>query len=176
VLRVSVGDLPLSPGAVIDSSRLRTGLLEGATLRVSAQTARHSVTYPLPFLRVSDESHADILYLGADQGDLRFRMRTRAVQVGFNSPDIIFRGIMRLLSPGELFTATLWPDDKHWCVDVSGTVTCVPVFTIGSGWTLFYASQYLPVRLQTVLNWFWVAAIVWPIGFWASPVKVSITY
>jgi hypothetical protein len=167
VLSVSIGDLHLSPGVVFDSSRLRMGLLEGSPLRVNAQAARHAVTHPLPFLRVVDENHEDILFLEADHEDLRFRVRTHAMKAGFNSPDIIFRGVMRHLSPGMPFAVTLWPEDKHWCVDVNDTVTCVPDFTIGLGWTLFCASQYLPVGLQTVLNGCWLAAMVCPIGFWA---------
>jgi hypothetical protein len=167
VRSVSVGDLHLSPGVVFDSSGLRRGLLEGVPLRVDAQAARHAVAYPLPFLRIVDKSHEDILLLGADHEDLRFRIRTRAMKAGFNSPDIIFPGVMRALSPGESFRVTLWPNDNHWCVDVKDTVTCVPGFTIGTGWMLFCASQYFPVGLQKVLNGFWVAAIVGPIAFWA---------
>jgi hypothetical protein len=167
VLSVSVGDIHLSPGAVFDSSRLRTGLYEGAPLRVYAQAARHTVANPLPFLRVSDKSHKDILFLGADHEDLRFRVRTRAMRAGFNSPGIVFRGVMRTLSPGKPFAVTLWPEDRHWCVDVNGTATCTTGFTIGAGWMLFYASHDLPVRLQMVLSGLWVAAMVWPIGFWA---------
>jgi VanZ like family/Concanavalin A-like lectin/glucanases superfamily len=167
VFRASVGDLRLTPGSVFDSSRLRIGLLEGEPLRVYGQAAPDPVAHPLLFLRVSDKSHEDILFLGADHEDLRLRVRTRAMTAGFNSPDIIFRGVMRDLPPGKPFTVTLWPDDNHWCADVNDTITCTSGFTIGTGWTLFCASQYLPVGLQTVLNWFWVAAIVWPIGFWA---------
>jgi hypothetical protein len=75
--------------------------------------------------------------------------------------------VMRDLSPGQLFAVALWPDGNHWCADVNDMVTCVPGFTIGIGWALLCASQHLSAGLQMVLNGFWVAAIVWPIGFWA---------
>jgi hypothetical protein len=167
VVSVSVGDRYLAPGAVLDSSRLRRELLGGAPLRVDTQAARHTVAYPQPFLRVVDKSHEDILFLGADHKDLSFWFRTRAINAGFNSPDIIFPGVMRGISAGQPYTVTLWPDDKRWCVDVNDTLTCVPGFTNGAGWRLFCASRYLPVGLRAVLNCFWVAAIVGPIGFWA---------
>ena len=113
-----------------------------------------------------DKNHEDMLFLSADHKDLRFWVRTRAVSAGFNSPDSVFRRVMRDLSPGEPFTVTLWWDRERCCVDVNGTVTCEPGFTIGTGWTLLRVSQYLPAWLQTVLHWLWIAAIVWPIGFW----------
>jgi Concanavalin A-like lectin/glucanases superfamily/VanZ like family len=167
VLSISVGDLHLSPGVVFDSSGLRMPLLEGWPLRVYAEATPHPVVRPLPVLRVIDKNHEDILLLSADHEDLRFWVRIRAVSAGFNSPDSVFRRVMRGLSPGEPFTVTLWRDHERRCVNVNGTVTCEPGFTIGTGWTLLCASQYLPAWLQTVLNWFWIAAIVWPIGFWA---------
>jgi hypothetical protein len=170
VFSISVGDLHLSPDTVFDASKLHMlhmRLLEGIPLRVHAQAARHPVAHPLPFLRVIDDDHNDILFLGADYENLVFRIQTRATSAGFNSPDIMFRRAMRNLSPDEPFTITLWRDHGRQCADVNGTVTCEPGFTIGTGWTLLFTSQYLPPHLQTALNWFWVAAIVLPIGFWA---------
>jgi hypothetical protein len=166
VFGISVGDLHLSPGTVFDSSELRMQLLEGAPLRVHAQAARHPVARPLPLLRLIDNDHEEILFFSADRKDLRFWVRTRAVRVGLNSPDIVFRRVMRDLSPGEPFAVALWWDRERPCVDVNGSVTCETGFTIGTGWTLLCASQHLPTWLQTILNWFWIAAIVWPIGFW----------
>jgi hypothetical protein len=167
VLSISVGDLLLSPGAVFDSSALRMQLLGGAPLRVHAQAVRHSIARPLPLLRVIGKDHKDILFLSADHEDLVFRVRTHATIVGFNSPDVLFRRVMRDLSPGEPFTVTLQRDHDRWCAGVNGTVTCAPGFTIGTGWALLFPSQYLSVPLQTILNWFWIAALVWPVGFWA---------
>jgi hypothetical protein len=41
-----------------------------------------------------------------------------------------------------------------------------PLAWFGAGWTLLFPSQYLSAPLQTILHWFWIAALVWPIGFW----------
>jgi hypothetical protein len=69
----------------------------------------------------------------------------------------------------------LWWGHERCCVDVNGTVTCEPGFTIGAGWTLLCASQYLPAWLQVVLNSVWITALVWPIGFWVrAPVKTAV--
>lgn len=167
VLSISVGDLLLSPGAVFDSSALHMRLRGGAPLRVRAQAVRHPIARPLPLLRVIGKDDKNILSLSADHEDLVWRVRTRATIAGFNSPDVLFRRVMRDLSPSEPFTVTLQQNHDRWCAGVNGTVTCAPGFTIGTGWALLFPSQYLSVPLQTVLNWFWIAALVWPVGFWA---------
>jgi hypothetical protein len=167
VISIAVGDLRLSPGAAVDSSELRRRLLGGVPLRIQARAPYHPVTRPLPLLRVSDDQHKDILSFGADHEDLLLRFRTRATLAGFNAPDLVLRRVMRDISPGEPFTVTLRRDHDRQCADVNGTVTCAHGFTVGTGWTLLFPFQYVPAQLQTTLNWLWVAALAWPMGFWA---------
>ena len=166
VLDASVGGLKVHSGPLLHSPELRQRLLAGAPVQVQA-LAGPPVPALVPLLSLQDEDQRDIVFLGPEQDDLVFRFHSRADALGLNAPEHRIAGALRGLAPGDALAITVSHDRHGYCLDVNGTSTCGLGFTVGMGWALFLYSPALPAWLHAVLNGIWIAALAFPVGFWA---------
>lgn len=168
LLHASIGGVDLVQGVIPDPSRLAKSLPAGARLSVVVQSPKRSpLGHPLPIVRVTDPTRKDTLNLSANGADLSFRVRTRAMNLGLDSPAIVFCDAMKGTLPGEPIAIEVWRNQGRWEAKVNGSVNSEPGFTVGMGWQFLCASEHFSAPLRTFLNWIWVVAIVFPGGFWA---------
>jgi hypothetical protein len=167
VLEASVGDAPIvSGGIVADSAHLRRSLLSGDTLRVQARAGPRPPALA-PLVTVHDERQREIMLLGIDRDDVVYRHRTRAIGAGLFGPVIRVRRALHGATPGEPLSVAVRRSAAGSCVRVNTEDHCGLGPTVGSGWTLFLGGQALPVWLHSTLGAAWLAALVFPTGFWA---------
>ena len=166
VLDASLDGLAIPAGASAESAQLRERFLSGTPLRVHA-VAGPPVPTQVPLVTLHDMFRHEILLVGAEQEDLLLRFRTRAAAAELDTPAIRVPGVMRGLSPGDNLVITMSRAGQGYCVDVNTRSTCGLGFTLGMGWTLFLYSQIPTGWPHPVLNALWMAALVFPTGFWA---------
>jgi len=166
VLDASVGGLTVHPGLLPHSPELRQRLLAGAPIQVQALAGPRVPTL-VPLLSLYDEAQHAIVFLGPEQDDLVCRFHNRAAALGLNTPEHRRAGALRGIAPGDTLTITISHNRHGYCLEVNGTSTCGLGFTIGMGWALFLYSPALPTWLHAVLSSIWMAALCFPVGFWA---------
>jgi hypothetical protein len=166
LLDASVGGLQVPPVAIPHSAELRGRLLAGASLSVHA-LAGPPVPALVPLMSLHDQDQREVVLLGSEGDDLVFRFRTRAAAARLNAPELRLWGALRGLAPGDALAVTVLREQRGYCVEVNATRTCGLGFTVGMGWALLLYSQVLPGWLRAVLNGLWMAALFFPVGFWA---------
>jgi hypothetical protein len=165
VLAATLDGLAVPAGATVESRSLRERLLSGAPLRVRAVAAA-PVPGRAPLFTLHDQFRNEILLLAAEGDDVLFRLRTRAAAAELDRPAIRARGALRGLAPGDDVALTVSRAGRAYCVEVNTRSTCGLGFTLGMGWSLLLYSQVPPGWPHAVLNVLWMAALLFPVGFW----------
>lgn len=174
VIDVTLGGVDIRPGAHAESAQLRERLLAGATLRVRA-VAGDVVPSEARLVALHDAFHRPVATLAAHREDLVFRIRTRAAALKLESPAIRARGVLRGIAAGDDVTLAISsPTGGRCCVTVNATETCGRAFAVARGWALFFDSQVPAAWSASMLDGTWMAALVFPIGFWARARRESV--
>jgi glycopeptide antibiotics resistance protein len=165
VLSAELDGMTIPSGLVARSQEVRAGLLGGVPLRVRA-IASAPVPVRAPLVTLLDASRNEIMLLAVERDDVLFRLRTRAATAELDSPAVRAPQVMHGLRPGDPVVLTVSRAHGRYCVDVNRRSVCVPGFTLGTGWTFLAYSQVPSGWPHTVLNLLWVAALLFPFGFW----------
>jgi concanavalin A-like lectin/glucanase superfamily protein/VanZ like protein len=166
VIEAALDGLTIPAGTVAESRELRTRLLSGAPLRVRAVAPMAPVATQAPLVTLHDPLRNEILLVAADGDDVVFRLRTRAAAAALDSPALRARGALRHVAPGSEVTLTMSRVGRNYCLDVGTGSTCPLRFTLGQGWALLMYSQFPPGWPHVVFDGLWMAALLFPFGFW----------
>jgi hypothetical protein len=165
VRSATLGPMTIPPTRLADSDSARSLLVAGAPLTVRARLGP-----PVPALgslfSIADDHLREIALLGPDRGDLVFRYRTLADEVGLDRPDLRVRGMMKLLRPSDTVTIEVRRGERGSCVRVEARATCGLAFSLSQGWALLMYPEFLPRWLEALLGKAWMAGLLLPLGFW----------
>jgi len=154
------------PRQIDDSEWIRDALLRGGPIEVTA-TAGPRLEALGSLFGVEDEHGREIMLLGPDGDDLVYRFRTNAISLRLDQPDIRLVDGWRDVAPGTTIHVRAWSAARGtWCLTVLARSACDLGFTVGSGWSVLYYPETTGNQLRVVLSVVWVAAIVFPAGFW----------
>jgi Concanavalin A-like lectin/glucanases superfamily/VanZ like family len=173
VLTAAVDGLTIPAGISAESWQLRTQLLSGAPVRIRAVAAA-PVPTETPLVTLHDAVRNELLLVATEGDDVLFRLRTRAAAAELDSPALRARGIMRGLGPGDILAMTVSRAGRTYCVGVNERSMCGLGFTLGMGWSFFAYSQVAAGWPHTALNAVWMAALLFPFGFWLRPRRESL--
>jgi hypothetical protein len=166
VISATLDGMTIPNGISTESSRLRTRLLTGTPLRITAM-AGAPAPIEAPLVTLHDASRNEIARVAAAGDDIVVRLRTRAAVVNLDSPAVRAPGALRGVTPGDTVAVTMARVGGKYCIDVNTRSMCGLGYTLGMGWTFFAYSQVAPGWPHTVTNGVWVAALLVPFGFWA---------
>jgi hypothetical protein len=174
VQSATLGPMTVPSTRVENSDSARALLVAGAPLTVRARLGP-----PVPALgslfSIADDRLREIVLLGPDRGDLVFRYRTLADEVGLDRPDLRVRGLMTLLRPSDTVTIEVRRREGDTCVRVDARVTCGLGFGLSQGWALLMYPESLPRWLESLLGKAWMAGLLLPLGFWFNREVPSVT-
>jgi VanZ like family len=113
-----------------------------------------------------DHSGELVLLVGVQRRNVVVRYRTRAMDLGFDHPDVRFRGALRGVQAGDTveFAVTL-ARPAGLSLEIAG-VRHRQNPGISSGWTLLYNIDRVSRATATMLGLCWVVGLVAPAGFW----------
>lgn len=165
VIGAAAGPLDLVPGPV-DRARLIGALQEKKPLviRMAADAAPAGLA---PILRVVDLAGEEVLLVAADQHRFLMRSRTRATQLGLDSPFMEWRSLHP--TSASMIHLTITPSRRgRTCADVEGDSACWTIRP-AKGWRLLISPLRVPGPLEPVLGLAWVAGLLLPAGVWLRP-------
>jgi hypothetical protein len=165
VLQASLDGLDIPPGVLASSPQVRQQLLADAAIHVLARAGPRPLGLA-PLFTIVDRHQREILLLGADEDDIVYRYRTRAISWGFIGPEIRARGALRRIAWREPLTVVVRPTGDGYCVSVNATEHCGLGYTIGTGWALLLGNQPVFLWLGPTLNVVWLVALFFPTGLW----------
>lgn len=168
VLGASVGGLEIRSGLIAESAEVRRLLLSGATIRVQAYAGPQRPGLA-PLFAIDDGHQREILLLGVDGDDLVYRYRTRAVKWGFLGPEIRVPGALRGIAWRDTLSVGVRSAGPAYCLHVNAVEWCGLGYTFGTGWALLVGVHSVPHWLQPALGVAWIAALLFPTGFYARP-------
>jgi VanZ family protein len=165
-VRTSLNGIDLPIGPVSDAKTFRS-LLSGAfTLRTSILCG-DVPDVPAPVFQVTGIQSIDVLSLEAVRTELRVRFPTRARSLGFASPDLRVPKAFAECSPGKTLSFALKGPLRRLQVEDGGDgVLWTYRPGIGSLWAVLVESQIMPVPVVEALTACYLAALVFPFGFW----------
>lgn len=149
-----------------NTEAVRAALAAGGPVEVEA-TAAEAPRRLAPIFAIADDVPQEIALLGAEGSDLVFRFRTRAAAAGFGHPDLRWHGVLAAVPPGAPLRLGLWREGRTWCLAAAGARRCGLGHTLAQGWMLLAGPSALPESARMSLGLAWIAALVFPLAFWA---------
>ena len=165
VTSATLDGLTLPSGLAVESRQLRDGLLAGAPLRIRILAAPPPLTMA-PLVTLHDAVRNEILLVAVEGEDVVVRLRTRATAAELDNPMLRAQSVLHGLQAGDPLTLTIWRPGRRYCVEVNARSTCDLGFSLGKGWAVFAYSQIPPGWPHAVLNAMWMAALLFPFGYW----------
>lgn len=164
-----LGTTRLLPGA-IDTAWVTHALASGAVVRLRG-TAGEPASHTAAMVDIqrdrSDRPRGDhILLLAVRREDLVVRFYTRGESLRLPAPEIRIGGAFRGTAPGSPLEVEFAGTTAGVSVAVNGTVNRVAGLTLGRGWALQLSPEFLPGWMPRVLDLAWMAAWLFPVGFW----------
>ncbi|HEX6309646.1 MAG TPA: VanZ family protein [Longimicrobiales bacterium] len=163
VLAAAVGGMSIGSHRADAPEELRRSLLAGDTISVTFRTGEPA-SRPAPIFSIYDGRRREVVMIAADSTTLLFRMRMRSLEARLSQPDIRVRDALTAES-GSVSTARVWRERSAYCVSVDAARWCRLGFTVGDTWSLLYYP--VPAAVRTPLSLAWLAALAFPLGFWA---------
>ncbi len=165
VLEASVGDLPLPPLRLPYSDSVRTLLLAGAPLEISA------IAGPAPpglasIVSIADSANEQILLVGPDWDDLIFLHRTFANNVGLTHPSMRLGEWLLGVAPGDTLRITVQRRRELFCVTLNNRTKCQG-FTVGEGWSVIHSLEFFSWLPRKPVSAIWLGVLMIPFGLWA---------
>jgi hypothetical protein len=169
--RISVGNTAVHPGFV-DTQWLRHALKTGEVIRLHGISGK-AMSDNGALLDIKNRYPGDhILLVTVHGNDLAVRYFTVAAALGLPSPEIRLGGALRGVTPGSpLDVELLWPFSAQ-VLTINGVAHRGLGFSLGMGWTVIVYSEYMPVWLRELLNMAWMAAWIFPVGYWSQTRRV----
>ncbi len=165
VRELRLGGRALAPGRLASGAELRRLLRSGAPLELVGTSGSVPPDEFDVMLVIRDEQR-EILFLGGWRDDLVFRLRTRASALGLQP--VAWRAPGLLAAPrGEPFRLSVERDRSALCVRRNDDFACPLGFGVGDGWKLIQADADLPAPLRDGLDLAWLAALAFPVGWFA---------
>lgn len=166
VIQASLGPLSLPSWRLEQSDRVRELIEQGARLTVRA-VAGPRTDRVASLVSIADDRQREILLVGPDRDDLVLRFRTRASRFRLDGPDVRFLNATRGLTPGDTLNVAAWRNGWQYCLGLNQAERCGLGYTVAKGWSLLLYPEGFPAWLKSALDYFWVAGLVLPVGFWA---------
>ena len=166
VLEATIAGVAAPYDRLDHSEMVRRDLLAGAPIAVSAIAAPRTRALGSLF-SIYDEREREIILVGADREDLVYRYRTRGTAFRLDQPDIRLHNALRGVAPGDSLFVEVVGSARGYCMSANDIGTCNLGYTIGSGWGILFYLESIPWWLRAVFNMGWIAALAFPIGFWA---------
>lgn len=170
VVDVRLGDLPLPSTALADSDAARATLARGAALTVEA-IAGPSPRAAAPIFAVADREERQILMLAADREHIVYRIRTRAIALGLDSPDLRIHDALAQVSPGDTLRIRVAPASGagRTRIDVNGRAVDAG-FSLLDTWALLLWPTFVAraPALHAAMNVIWLLLLIAPPIGWAA--------
>jgi VanZ family protein len=164
---VRVGDVFIPPAPIPAARRSTALFLAGEALVVSAEAGGPSRQRLPIFDMVAD---GDVLLLLASDGpDAVFRFRTRAAALGFDHPELRYRGALRDVSPGAPLRIEVRRGAPRWCIAVNSVERCDFAYSVADGWALLKYRGGMPPAIERAIGWLWLAGLAFPAGLLVLP-------
>jgi VanZ family protein len=160
VLEARIGEVPIPSRRLDDSPAVRTRLQHGDPLVISF------VAGPLPLgvapvFSIYDGMEREILVLGVRDQDLVFRLRRRASDWRFRSPEALYPGAGT--TEGDTALVRLVVRDRSTCLEIPDG-DCIPLATPGRGWSLLLGAA--PAQnAEHVADFLWLGLLFVPVGY-----------
>lgn len=165
VLSAAIGNAPLPSHELANSDTVVRLLEDGVPLRITA-VAGPPVDDLSSLFSIYDSHQVELFLIGPDATSLVVRQRLRAWNAKMDQPDYPIPGLT-LGAPGDTDQVTVWRRGNTFCVSVNEETRCAIGPTIGTEWALLWFTRALPRWTRAALDLLYVAALVFPFGFWA---------
>ncbi len=167
VLDAAVGDIPLPSRRLANSDTVRTLLLAGAPLRVTA------IAGPAPpglasIVSIAEQDNKQILLIGPDFDDLIFLHRTVSNRVSLTHPTFELEQWLVSVVPGDTLRIAVQRRDESYCVTLNARTECAG-YTVGEGWSIIHNLEVFPWLPRNLVSLLWLAGVALPFGLWARP-------
>ena len=174
VHRVELGQMRLPDGPIADSADLRRALLrESSSLRVNAVSG--SPTRRLsPIFSIFDEHQQEILVLGQNGRDAVFRLRTRLHMLRLRNPALTIRNALAGDSgtalalvasrAGGRLRLNVRSGNNERTQQAEGTLELSPSMS----WSFLLPYDHGFGGEQRYLTMLWLAAMLFPAGYWSA--------
>ncbi len=166
VLSARLGGIDMPSHAVEPSEPLHRAFRERAPLEVVYEVGPAPEGLA-PVFSVYDDEQNEILLLGVDGTDMLYLPRTRSVALRLDRPDLVARGLLDEVEPGDTVTATVAVDSRrHLCISLNRRTTCDVAPGFAAGWSLLMYPLPLSGRFWNLLaDLVWAAAMAAPLGW-----------
>jgi hypothetical protein len=115
-----------------------------------------------------DARGRELLFVGIQGGDVLVRRLNRGAALRLDQPGIRAAGLLDGAVPGERVVLTIEPQPAGLCFTAGASRRCEPGWSIGRGWGLLFASDFLPEKGKRGIDFLWIAALLLPLGFWIT--------
>lgn len=164
IREAGVGTVGLENGHIADSIRARVYLLRGVPLRIMAEAGPAPEALASIF-SIYDEKQREVLFVGVDRSDAVFRFRARSATLRFEQPTTRVHAALSGSTAGMPLQLRLWRWKGGYCLEVNRIRACPVGFTVGDGWRILVSSP-TPPRVDSLIDFIWLAALFAPAGFW----------
>lgn len=164
VLSVSLNGTPVPRGRLQDSEGLRSALLGGASLHITAE-AGGAPRGVAPIFAVQARGRREVLMLGAHRDHMVGRVRYRANRMRLDAPDVRFGGAMGRIGAGERVALSFALGPDGICLSLNGDVRCGLGPRMERGWALLKYVEGPPEWFRRLLDFGWMMGLVLPFGF-----------
>jgi len=173
VLDASIGGVAIVPaGPSPDSRTLRAALVAGAPWVVRAVAGRPPPALA-PVVAIHDDRRREILLVGVDELDLAIRMRTLASVVGLENPTLRLPGALADVRAGGEWRIRVAEVGSDVRVALGEAAPRSVAWPVGRAWGLLLHHDSIPETLTRILDGLWVAALFFPVAFWARNVRIA---
>ena len=169
VVTATLGPIVLQHGPIGRAGEARTLLLTGQPLRIVLETSR-APRGPSAVFLLLDWVHV-VGYVAIAGPDLLVSYRTHASALNLEQPEVIARGALAGVLPGDTITITVARDPTRrgarLCIARDEARWCGLGYTMGDGWKFIYYPHSFPPWALAALNAFWMAGWTVGVGWWA---------
>jgi hypothetical protein len=180
VRSATLGGVEVLDGRSDRSADLHRALLERDSLVVLFE-AGPAPGGLAPVFSIYDHDQVEILLLGIDGDDLIFHQRTRSSSLRLDRPDLVFRGALAGVLPGDAVRVTLaWGSARAPCLSLNRRITCDVAPGFAAGWTLLLYP--LPLnslmddsRWLALIDLIWAGALALPLGWLIARPRMALS-
>ena len=169
ILSATLGALALQRRPIGGAGDARSLLVAGQPLRIVVE-AGPAPRGPAALLVLVDTVQV-IGYVAVAGTDLLAVYRTHAAALYLEQPEVIARGALAGVEPGDTITVAVErdpaPGGARLCLSRDDARSCGLGYTMGDGWKfIYYPRSFAPWALAT-LNALWMAGWTVGVGWWA---------
>ena len=172
-IRASLNGINLPFGIMTKPERFPAVLLGDFLLRVTLRSCGPE-RQPAPVFMIAGLQSVNVLELLAAGSELRVRYPQRARQLGLAPADYRIPDALEGCAPGTNFSLDLQgPLQSSRLYDQQGVELRGLRPGIGSAWSFLLDSQLMPPWIVATVSGSFLAALLFPFGFWVRPTLAS---